>query len=54
MPSFVIRYVEGFPDEVEADRYEEQQGDVVFMRDGTEVFRVRRADAASIEPRGEA
>ena len=54
MPSFVIRYVEGFPDEVMADRYEEQEGDVVFMRDGAEVFRVRRADTESIENRDEA
>ncbi len=53
MPSFVIRYVEGFPDEVSADRYEDQEGDVVFMKDGAEVFRVHRADAESIEPRDE-
>jgi hypothetical protein len=50
MPSFVVRYAEGFPDEIEADRFEEQEGDVVFMKDGAEVFRVRRADAVSIEP----
>jgi hypothetical protein len=51
MPSFVITYAEGFPDEIEADRYEEQEGDVVFLKDGSEVFRVHRADAVSIHPR---
>jgi hypothetical protein len=51
MPSFVIRYADGFPDEVLADLYEDQEADVVFMKDGAEVFRVRRADAVSIEPR---
>jgi len=53
MPSFVIRYLEGFPDEIVADQYEEQDRVVVFTRDGEEVFRIRRADAVSIESREE-
>ena len=51
MPSFVIRHAEGFPDEIEADRYEKRDGDVIFVLDGVEVFRLREADVLSIEPR---
>ena len=46
-------YPEGLPDEVDADRYEEQEDDAVFIKDGKEVFRVWENDVVSITPRGE-
>jgi hypothetical protein len=51
MPSFVIHHAVGFPDEIEADRYERRDGDLIFFLDGEEVFRLDEADALSIEPR---
>ena len=53
VPSFVIRYPTGFPDEVEADQYEEREGELIFLKGGDEVFRVRKADTSSIDQRKE-
>ncbi len=51
MTSFVIRHLRGFPDEIEADRYENQGDDVVFLKGGKEVFRIPKAGVVSVEPR---
>lgn len=53
VPDYVIRHREGWPDEVVADEYIEQDGDFVFIRDGDEVFRVHGADVVSVGPRGD-
>jgi len=53
MADYMIRHREGLPDEVLADDYAEQEGDLVFTRDGEEVFRLPMADVVSVAPKDE-
>jgi hypothetical protein len=53
MPDYVIRHDKGLPDEVLADNYAEQDGDLVFTRDGEEVFRLPMAVVVSVAPKDE-
>ena len=53
MPDYMIRHREGLPDEVLADDYAEQEGDLVFTRDGEEVFRLPMADVVRVAPKDE-
>jgi len=52
VPTYVIRHRESWPDEVVADSYFEQDGDLVFVRDGAEVMRIPSADVVSVAPKG--
>jgi hypothetical protein len=52
VPTYVIRHRESWPDEVVADSYVEQDGDLVFVRDGAEVMRIPSADVVSVAPKG--
>ena len=52
IPSYVVRHLEGSPDEVEADSYVEQDGELVFNREGTEVMRIPLGDVVSVAPKG--
>ena len=52
MPSYVVRHLEGRPDEVEADSYVEQDSELVFNREGTEVMRIPLGDVVSVAPKG--
>ena len=49
----MIRHRDSFPDEVLADSYLEQDGYLVFLRDGKEVIRIPLADVVSVAPKGE-
>ena len=53
MPDYVIRHDKGFPDEVLADNYAEQDGDLVLTRDGEIVFRLPMAVVVSVAPKDE-
>ena len=53
MPDYMIWHDEGLPDEVLADNYAEQDGDLVFTRDGEEVFRLPMAVVVSVAPKDE-
>jgi hypothetical protein len=53
VPTYLIRHRESWPDEVVADSYVEQDGDLVFVRDGREVMRIPSADVTSVAPKGE-
>jgi hypothetical protein len=48
VPDYVIQHHDGFPDEVLADSYHEQDGDLVFVRDGAEIMRIPSADVVRV------
>jgi hypothetical protein len=49
----VVRHREGFPDEVQADSYLEEEDDLVFIQGGAEVLRIPLDEVVSVAPKRE-